>query len=617
MKIIVPIKSERYLRPLTEAGADEFYGGVLDETWQEKYGTFLEYNRRGSYGGRANIASWDELERILALCAETGKDFYLTANALRIAGQQRADYLNILERYRRIGGKKVIVSDLGVIRPLHEMGLRCTVSSCANVRNQYASAFFAEQGCERIIFPRDLTLADIAGIRDGEKRVEYEAFLSNSGCKFSDGNCLGLHGLEEGALCDYCKSRESTYYTRTGKPLPQDEQEQLQENKRSYYRLFHRACGQCMLYDLKGLVDAVKIVGRVAGEESILQEVRLAHENLQIAENVKSRREYLEHRILPSGAPGICEGYLNCYYRTDMVWRRRFGELLEQKYVAILGRMDTDRLKDAVDYVGVNLSQSASGVQVDFKLYYNTKASLKTGHPIIAALDEYHMLRAVTRIQDADRAGRERFDIGLGNRTVENMKRLYSVMCSASEILRDNLPEIRRLNQMRISDRDEYRAAALYFLGFIEQDGHIEAIKTHYLTRLCEDTDKIRLTDRFDDDYYLQFIRDSGIEPFLPLLPPVQRTLAHCGGHLWMIGADYFAHGAKYKIYIKKRGWALYSGLRYGLEPGQTDHAYDLIDALEELERWNERQPRLECDGAAISRDNTGRWTLNFYYLVE
>ena len=128
--------------------------------------------------------------------------FYLTVNALRITESQRTILMEILKDFQRIGGERVIISDLSLLRPIINMGLKVTVSSCANIRNQYSVQLLKDAGCERIIFPRDLTLEEIVDIKSAVSDMEYEVFLMNSGCKFSDGNCLGLHGSENGALCD-------------------------------------------------------------------------------------------------------------------------------------------------------------------------------------------------------------------------------------------------------------------------------------------------------------------------------------------------------------------------------------------------------------------------------
>ena len=318
MKIIAPVKNAEYLEKYKEAGAGEFYGGILDEGWQVEFGRYMEYNRRGSYAQKANCADWKELQKMVQLSLEYETPFYLTVNALRITERQMEILSHILEDYKKIGGKKVIISDLSLMPLLRDMELSATISSCANIRNQYSAKILKELGCERIIFPRDIMIEEIAEIKNAVPEMEYEVFLSNSGCKFLDGNCLGLHGLEMGALCDYCRRVRPEHYRTDCKQLSDREKKHLEEQNYIYNRLFVHACAQCALYQLLNCSDSVKIVGRAAEEEKILQNIRITKQNLSLAEACKSNEEYLEKMIRPEGGKW-CKGYTNCYYRTDMV----------------------------------------------------------------------------------------------------------------------------------------------------------------------------------------------------------------------------------------------------------------------------------------------------------
>lgn len=318
MKIIAPVKSAEYLQKYRQAGAEEFYGGILDERWHREYGQYIEYNRRGSYATKANCTDWRELEKMVQLAFDCGTPFYLTVNALRIVEKQMPILQQILEDYKKIGGEKVIISDVSLMEPLNEMGFSVTISSCANIRNQYSAQFMKELGCERIIFPRDITVDEIREIKKHIPEMEYEVFLSNSGCKFLDGNCLGLHGSEVGALCDYCRKAVPEFYKPNGTALTDREKTYLQEQNHQYNKLFSHACAQCVVYQLKDCADSVKIVGRAANEEKILEDILLTKQNIVIAEDSKNNEEYLQRMIRPENGKW-CADYKNCYYRTDMV----------------------------------------------------------------------------------------------------------------------------------------------------------------------------------------------------------------------------------------------------------------------------------------------------------
>ena len=62
----------------------------------------------------------------------------------------------------------------------------------------------------------------------------------------------------------------------------------------------------------------MKIVGRAANEEKILEDILLTKQNIVIAEDSKNNEEYLQRMIRPENGKW-CADYKNCYYRTDMV----------------------------------------------------------------------------------------------------------------------------------------------------------------------------------------------------------------------------------------------------------------------------------------------------------
>lgn len=243
-------------------------------------------------------------------------------NALRITEKQIDILASLLNDYRKIGGEKVIISDLSLLGFVKDMGLKATISSCVGVRNQYTVQMLKSLGCERIIFPRDITLDEVAMIKKMVPDMEYEVFLSNSGCKFSDGNCLGLHGSEVGALCDYCRKTKPAFYRTDYDALSNQEKEYLEGQSYTYNHLLMHACAQCALYQMKGCVDSLKIVGRAANEEKICSDISLAKKNLLIAEACTSNEEYLQ-KVVPPNEGKWCTDYMNCYYRADMV--KKYG----------------------------------------------------------------------------------------------------------------------------------------------------------------------------------------------------------------------------------------------------------------------------------------------------
>lgn len=618
MKLILPIKNTDYLDIFIENGADEFYGGYIDTKWEEAYGSYIEYNRRGNYGKRANFDSEKVFYETVSMCAKREKLFYLTLNALKITDEQRQILAQMLERFKNAGGYGVIFSDPVMLEDIQHYGLQPVVSSCAGVTNHYIADFYKKQGCTRIIFPRDITLGEMRRITEEIPDMEYEMFFMNSGCRFTDSNCLGLHGTKEKALCEYCDRYPIEFYGRNGKTIDEAAVSKLTKKQEEFRQLWSKTCACCNLYDVKDYIHSLKIVGRAASEEKLLNQLRLARKNVDFAKNCTSRREYLEYMERPENSQKLCKFYLNCYYRTDMIREEKQQQKLESAYAEFMGQFEPEGLKEKTEYVGANLSIKNGNLHVDYKLYFNTKASLEEHHPVVDSLKERGMLRAVTRIHDTVHGNCDRFDLGLAKRTKENMEYFLKVMSEHSTVMGEHLDEICLLNQMKISEKPEDAYAALYFFGFLEKEGNVEAIKTHFLTRFCADADRISINDRYEDAYYLQFLTETGIEPFEKMIPPIKTILEVSGGHLWMVGVDYFQKGRiKYKIYVKKRGPELYHALRLAIKDTGLLEKAVLVDSLESLEYWHGQHQELKVDGIAVGLDEQGKWTLNFYYLWE
>lgn len=309
--IIAPVKRIDDILPIIQAGAKEIYGGIMDSEWDEILGQYVEMNRRSSYGKNANLSGFDELCEAVRICKENGAEFHLTMNALQIPQKYHGYIKKILHRFAEVGGKKVIISDPTLIPIILSFKLQPVISSCADVVNITSAEFYREQMCHRIIFPRDMLLKDIEYITETVPNIEYEAFLMNGACRFHDGCCLCMHGTTKQGLCDtldyssYCVINNST------KDI--EELAKYQHNK--YKQSYFRGCGLCAMFRLSRCIDSLKIVGRNADIDSILSDIRLAKQNLEIALKCSSEKEYMAKMIKPKDEEVRCRNHSNCYYK--------------------------------------------------------------------------------------------------------------------------------------------------------------------------------------------------------------------------------------------------------------------------------------------------------------
>ena len=215
----------------------------------------------------------EELKKAIDYAHALGKKAYVTANifAKNADFAALADYFSLLQA---LGADAAIVSDLGAMSVLKKVAPRLAlhVSTQANAVNKYAVKFYAETlGASRVILARELSLAEIAEIRQFTPQVELEAFVHGAMCISYSGRCLLSDYLDgrssnRGACAQCCRWR---YEIRALNPsdgetgwLP------LEEDGRGAYILNSKDLNMLSaLNELKNAgVNSFKIEGRMKSE---------------------------------------------------------------------------------------------------------------------------------------------------------------------------------------------------------------------------------------------------------------------------------------------------------------------------------------------------------------
>lgn len=263
-----------------------------------------------------------------------------------------------------------------------------------------------------------------------------------------------------------------------------------------------------------------------------------------------------------------------------------------------------------VDYLGINISTDLNSDPV-FKIYYNNKFSQSDSHPLIDFLRELNMVRYVTMVRDKNGNHRCRYDVGLKNRTDANMCSVFEWLSQNTKMFRQCHSEIERLSKIKVTNQEGYKYAGLYFLGFISDKSEISLLKTHYFNRLCDDPDVLHKNIKYADNYYLDFLNNSDIDAFKNLTGIMADILYHCGGHLWMTGADYeVGYHRKYKIYVKNPN-NIYEGL---LQVLNGEQYVRIQRQLKAIMNWNKMHQEFYCEGFAVCEDETDIVSINFYF---
>ena len=143
----------------------------------------------------------EELASAIELAHSMGKKVYVTTNIFA----KNADF-GLLQEYfktlEQIHADGAIISDPGAIYVAKKVAptLPIHLSTQANTTNKYAVKFWGEQGVERVVLARELSLKEISEIHDYAPEIELEAFVHGAMCISYSGRCL---------LSDYLDGRSS------------------------------------------------------------------------------------------------------------------------------------------------------------------------------------------------------------------------------------------------------------------------------------------------------------------------------------------------------------------------------------------------------------------------
>ncbi len=178
------------------------------------YGADAVYAGQPRYSLRVRNNEFNKLENLAEAITEAhqlGKQFYLASN-LSPHNDKVRSYLRDLEPVIAMGPDALIMSDPGLIMMVRETWPEQPVhlSVQANAVNYATVKFWAQQGIERVILSRELSIDEIEEIRQQCPDTELEVFVHGALCIAYSGRCL-LSGYmthrdsNQGACTNSCR----------------------------------------------------------------------------------------------------------------------------------------------------------------------------------------------------------------------------------------------------------------------------------------------------------------------------------------------------------------------------------------------------------------------------
>lgn len=250
-ELLIPASSLEVLKTAVVFGADAVYIGG------EAFGL----------RAKAKNFSPDEMREGIAFAHEHGVQVHVTANILA----HNYDLEGAKAYFKELAKMKpdaVIVADPGMVMLAKENcpDIAIHISTQANNTNYMTFRFWYEQGIRRVVCARELSLAEIKGIRDNiPEDMEIESFVHGAMCISYSGRCLLSNyftgrDANHGACTHPCRWKYAVVEeTRPGDYMP------VYENERGTY--IFNSKDLCMLEHIPEMleagIDSFKIEGRM------------------------------------------------------------------------------------------------------------------------------------------------------------------------------------------------------------------------------------------------------------------------------------------------------------------------------------------------------------------
>lgn len=233
------------------------------------YGADAVYIGGEAFGLRAKAKNFtnEEIKEGIAFAHERGVKVYITANILA-HNEDLEGVEQYFEELKEIKPDALIISDPGVFAIAKRMlpGMELHISTQANNTNYGTYRFWYELGAKRVVTARELSLAEIRGIRDNiPEDMEIESFIHGAMCISYSGRCLLSNyfvgrDANKGACTHPCRWKYSVVEeTRPGEYMP------VYENERGTY--IFNSKDLCMIEHVPEMIeagiDSFKIEGRM------------------------------------------------------------------------------------------------------------------------------------------------------------------------------------------------------------------------------------------------------------------------------------------------------------------------------------------------------------------
>ncbi|MFD2307337.1 peptidase U32 family protein [Enterococcus termitis] len=182
------------------------------------YGADAVYIGGNAYGLRSRAGNFTKEDMIegVAFAKEHGAKVYVAANMVTHEGNQEGAG-DFFREIRDVGISAVIVSDPALIEicASEAPGLPIHLSTQASATNYETLEFWKNEGLERVVLAREVSMEEVAEIRKNTD-VEIEAFIHGAMCISYSGRCtlsnhMSMRDANRGGCSQSCRWKYELY----------------------------------------------------------------------------------------------------------------------------------------------------------------------------------------------------------------------------------------------------------------------------------------------------------------------------------------------------------------------------------------------------------------------
>ncbi|MBQ7125450.1 U32 family peptidase [bacterium] len=177
VELLMPAGNLEKLKYAVKYGADAVYLGVVDFS--------LRAMRKGE------IITLENLKQAVDLAHKLGAKAYLTLNIFAFNSDIK-HLESCMEILKDANPDAVLVSDFGILRLLKKYmpDTEIHISTQTNILNYECVRFWQDMGATRVVLARELSIPEIAEIKQQVPDMEIECFVHGSQCVSFSGRCL-------------------------------------------------------------------------------------------------------------------------------------------------------------------------------------------------------------------------------------------------------------------------------------------------------------------------------------------------------------------------------------------------------------------------------------------